>query len=67
VVIVAINSNTSSTPISSFISEGAPCEVPPWVTSAGDNLAAQSPVSISAARFTTTLAGQSVTTFVGTP
>jgi O-glycosyl hydrolase len=67
VVIVAINSNTSPTAVSVFVSNGASCEVPPWVTSASDDLVAQSPVSISAARFTTTLAGPSVTTFVGTP
>jgi glucuronoarabinoxylan endo-1,4-beta-xylanase len=67
VVIVAINSNTSSSSVSVFISGGAPCEVTPWVTSASNDLAAQSLVSISAARFTTTLAARSVTTFVGTP
>ncbi len=67
VAIVAINSNTNASPVSVFISGGAPCEVTPWVTSAADNLAPKNPVSISAARFTTTLAAQSVTTFAGTP
>jgi glucuronoarabinoxylan endo-1,4-beta-xylanase len=67
VVIVAINNNTSSTPLSVFVSGAAPCSFTPWVTSSSDSLASQTPVTVSKSRFTTTLAAQSVTTFVGTP
>jgi glucuronoarabinoxylan endo-1,4-beta-xylanase len=67
VVVVAINTNTSATPISLFVSGATPCTVTPWVTSASDNLVAQSPITVTNARFSASLAAQSVTTFVGKP
>lgn len=67
VVMVAVNNNTTATPLSLFVSGATPCTVTPWVTSAADNLAAKSPITISNARFSTSLPAQSVTTFVGKP
>jgi glucuronoarabinoxylan endo-1,4-beta-xylanase len=67
VVVVAINQNGSATPVALFVSGAAPCSVTPWVTSASDNLAARSPITVSNARFTATLDAKSVTTFVGKP
>jgi len=67
VVVVAINQNSSATPVSLFISEGAPCTVTPWVTSDADDLASKSPITVTDARFTASLEPSSVTTFVGTP
>jgi len=67
VAVVAINSNTSDTPVSVYVSGSVPCTITPWVTSAADNLASKAPITVSNARFTATLAAQSVTTFVGTP
>jgi glucuronoarabinoxylan endo-1,4-beta-xylanase len=65
--VVAINSNTSATPLSMYISGVVPCSITPWVTSATDNLASKSPITVSNARFSATLDAQSVTTFVGKP
>jgi glucuronoarabinoxylan endo-1,4-beta-xylanase len=66
--LVAINSGTSPMPFSVTVSgPSAPSKVIPWVTSANDNLAAQKAISVSKGSFATTLAGQTVTTFVGTP
>jgi len=67
VVVVAVNNNTSATPVSLFVSGAAPCTVTPWVTSASDNLAAKSPITVTGARFSASLAAQSVPTFVGKP
>jgi glucuronoarabinoxylan endo-1,4-beta-xylanase len=67
VAIVAINDNTSATPISLFVSGAAPCSMTPWVTSATDNLAAKAAVPVAGSRATYSLDPQSVTTFVGTP
>jgi glucuronoarabinoxylan endo-1,4-beta-xylanase len=67
VVVVAINNNTSSTPLSLYISGVVPCTITPWVTSATDDLAAKTPITVSNARFSATLDAQSVTTFVGKP
>jgi glucuronoarabinoxylan endo-1,4-beta-xylanase len=67
VSVVAINNNPSSTPLSVFVSGAAPCSVTPWVTSASDDLAPKTAVSVSASRFGATLAADSVTTFVGKP
>ena len=67
VVVVAVNLNTNATPVSLFISDAAPCTVTPWVTSDTDSLAAQSPITVTDARFTASLEPRSVTTFVGTP
>jgi glucuronoarabinoxylan endo-1,4-beta-xylanase len=67
VVVVAINSNTSATPLSLYISGAVPCSMTPWVTSASDNLASKSAITVSNARFSATLDPQSVTSFVGKP
>ena len=67
VVTVAINSNTSATPLSVFVSGVVPCSITPWVTSATDSLASKSAITVSNGRFSATLDAQSVTTFVGKP
>jgi len=68
VVVVAINqgSATADVPIS-FPGGAAPASLVPWVTSASDNLAAKAAVTVTGAAFTASLAGMTVTTFVGTP
>jgi glucuronoarabinoxylan endo-1,4-beta-xylanase len=65
VVVVAINSNTSATPLSLYVSGVVPCSMTPWVTSAADNLASKTPITVANARFSATLDAQSVTSFVG--
>jgi glucuronoarabinoxylan endo-1,4-beta-xylanase len=65
--VVAINTNTSASPLSLYVSGVVPCSITPWVTSAADNLASKSPITVSNARFSVTLDAQSVTTFVGKP
>lgn len=66
VVVVAINTNASAVSVPIEIAGGtAPSQVTPWVTSASDNLAAQTPVSVSGSSFTAALGATSVTTFVG--
>jgi glucuronoarabinoxylan endo-1,4-beta-xylanase len=67
VVVVAVNNNTSATPVSLFVSGAAPCTVTPWVTSATDSLASKTPITVNNARFSATLDATSVTTFVGKP
>ena len=67
VAVVAINNNTTATPLSLYVSGDVPCSITPWVTSATDNLASKSPITVSNARFSATLDAQSVTTFVGKP
>jgi glucuronoarabinoxylan endo-1,4-beta-xylanase len=67
VVVVAINENSSATPVSLFISDAAPCTVTPWVTSDADSLAEKAPITVTDARFTASLDAGSVTTFVGRP
>jgi glucuronoarabinoxylan endo-1,4-beta-xylanase len=66
-VIVAINSNSSSTGLSFFVSGSPPCTLVPWETSANKNLAMGSSVTVSSSRASVTLPAQSVTTFVGMP
>jgi glucuronoarabinoxylan endo-1,4-beta-xylanase len=65
--VVAINSNTAATPLSLYVSGAVPCTITPWVTSAADNLASKTAITVSNARFSATLDAQSVTTFVGKP
>ena len=65
--VVAINTNTSATPLSLYVSGVVPCSITPWVTSATDSLASKPPITVSNARFSATLDAQSVTTFVGKP
>ena len=67
VVVVAINQNSSATPVSLFISAAAPCTVTPWVTSDADSLAEKTAITVTDARFTASLQASSVTTFVGQP
>jgi glucuronoarabinoxylan endo-1,4-beta-xylanase len=67
VVVVAINNNNSATQFSAFLSGAAPCTMTPWVTSATDNIASKSPLTVTSARFTGSLGAKSVTTFVGKP
>lgn len=67
VVIVAINTGTSTANVSLFVSGAAPCKMTPYVTSASEDLAAKTAIDVSASRFAAQLAGQSVTTFVGKP
>jgi glucuronoarabinoxylan endo-1,4-beta-xylanase len=67
VVVVAINTNNSATPLSLYISGVVPCSITPWVTSAADSLASKSAITVSNARFSATLGAQSVTSFVGKP
>ncbi len=68
VVIVALNSGSSVQQVSFFVSGSAwPATVTPYVTSASSNLAAGPTISVSDGRFSATVAGQSVTTFVGKP
>jgi glucuronoarabinoxylan endo-1,4-beta-xylanase len=66
VVVVAINKGTSSITLPISISGGtSPASLTPWVTSATDNLASKTAVTVSGGSFTATLAGATVTTFVG--
>ena len=68
IAIVAINANTSSTALPLFVSGTSwPSQFTPWITSNSANLVAQTAVSLTGARFSTTLVAQSVTTFVGKP
>jgi len=66
VVVVAINKGSASVDVPIVIAGGtAPPSLTPNVTSSSDNLAAQSPVTLTGGSFTATLAGKTVTTFVG--
>jgi glucuronoarabinoxylan endo-1,4-beta-xylanase len=66
--IVALNDGTSDEQVSFFVAGTAwPGTVTPYVTSASSNLAAGAPITVSDARFSTSLAAESVTTFVGVP
>jgi glucuronoarabinoxylan endo-1,4-beta-xylanase len=65
VVVVAINSGTSTASVPISIAGGtAPSSCTPWLTSASANLASQTAVSVSGGSFTASLPGPSVTTFV---
>ena len=66
VVIVAINKGAESVTVPITIAGGtAPASLTPWVTSASDNLKSKAAVTVSGNTFTPTLAGKTVTTFVG--
>jgi glucuronoarabinoxylan endo-1,4-beta-xylanase len=67
VAVVAVNTNTSATNLSVFITGAAPCSMTPYVTSSSDSLASKSAVTVSGSRYTFSLGSQSVTTFVGKP
>jgi glucuronoarabinoxylan endo-1,4-beta-xylanase len=67
-VIVAVNNNSAATSVPIFVSGTEwPASVNSWVTSSAGNLAAGSALTLTTGHFTASLAGQSVTTFVGTP
>jgi glucuronoarabinoxylan endo-1,4-beta-xylanase len=66
VVIVAINKGSASATVPVSIAGGtAPASLTPWVTSATENLAPKSAIPVSGGSFAATLAGKTVTTFVG--
>jgi O-glycosyl hydrolase len=67
VVVVAINSSTSTLTVPITIAGGTttPASMTPWLTSATANLASQTAVTVSGGTFTASLASPSVTTFVG--
>ncbi|MES1174050.1 MAG: glycoside hydrolase family 30 beta sandwich domain-containing protein [Myxococcales bacterium] len=68
VVIVVLNSGTSAVTLPVFVSGASwPATVTPYVTDSAHNLAAQSPITVTAANFSASVAAQSITTFVGKP
>ena len=67
VSIVVVNGGAAQS-VSIFVAGPAwPASVTPYVTTTSSKLAAGSPISVSGARFSASLAAQSVTTFVGKP
>lgn len=67
-VIVAINTNTTSTTLPVFVTGSSwPATVTPYVTDENNNLAAGMPIALTGGNFTAALTAQSVTTFAGTP
>lgn len=67
VSIVVVNGGSAAN-VSFFVAGTAwPASVTPYVTTTSSKLAAGTPISVSGARFSASLAGQSVTTFVGKP
>ena len=67
VSIVVVNGGGAAN-VSFFVAGNAwPASVTPYVTTSSSKLAAGSAISVSAGRFSASLAGQSVTTFVGKP
>ena len=65
-VIVAVNSNGGASSISFNISGATVTSITPYQTSASNQIAQLSAVSVSNDSFTYSLPGQSITTFVGT-
>jgi glucuronoarabinoxylan endo-1,4-beta-xylanase len=67
VAIVVVNGGGAQS-VSFFVAGTAwPASVTPYVTTSSSKLAAGTPISVSGGRFSASLAGQSVTTFVGKP
>lgn len=64
--IVAINNNSSTQEVSFTLSGATVSSVTPYRTSASENLAQLTAISVSGGTFTATLGASSVTTFVGT-
>ena len=65
VVVVAINNGNAAAEVPITIAGGtAPSSMTPWLTSASDNLASQTAVSVTGGVFTASLPAMSVTTFV---
>lgn len=66
VVIVAVSRNSASVDVPITIAGGsAPASMTPWVTSESGDLKSRTAVSVSNGAFTATLAGTTVTTYVG--
>ena len=66
VVVVAIDSTSAPATVPITIAGGtSPASLTPWVTSATDNLKSGVAVSVTGNTFVATLAGKTVTTFVG--
>jgi glucuronoarabinoxylan endo-1,4-beta-xylanase len=63
-VIVAINKGTSAVSQRFVLQNGNASTVSSWITDGSRNLAASSPINVSAGSFTAQLPAQSVTTFV---
>ena len=66
VVVVTINKGSALANVPISIAAGtAPASLTPWVTSASDNLASKTAITVTDGSFTATLAAATVTTFVG--
>jgi glucuronoarabinoxylan endo-1,4-beta-xylanase len=65
-VVVAINGNAGSTPLTVSLNGLTASSVTPWETSATYNLAQQAAIAVTSGSFSTTLDGLSVISFVGT-
>jgi glucuronoarabinoxylan endo-1,4-beta-xylanase len=63
-VIVAVNANTGGTSVKFNISNGSVGSVNGYRTSSGENMSGIGTITVSSGSFTTTLAAQSITTFV---
>jgi glucuronoarabinoxylan endo-1,4-beta-xylanase len=63
VVVVAINNNTSTTPLSLYV-PGSPCTFTPWVTSATESLVGKPALAVANSHLMVSLEAQSVTTLV---
>jgi glucuronoarabinoxylan endo-1,4-beta-xylanase len=66
-IVIAINADSSDARVEISFQSTAPSGITPWVTSSSLDLSPQAQIPISGGRFATTLPGQSVTTFVGSP
>jgi glucuronoarabinoxylan endo-1,4-beta-xylanase len=67
-IVVAVNNNAATTSVPIFVSGTEwPASVSSYVTSSAGNLVLGSAATLTTGHFTASLAGQSVTTFVGTP
>ena len=68
VTIVVVNAATATKSLSFFVGGTAwPATVTPYETTTSSKLAAGTPISLAAGRFSATVAAQSVTTFTGKP
>jgi O-glycosyl hydrolase len=66
-IVIAINADSSDARVDISFQSTAPSGITPWVTSSSLDLSPQAQIPVSGGRFATTLPGQSVTTFVGSP
>lgn len=67
VAIVVVNGGGAQQASFFVAGKGWPASVTPYVTTSSSKLAAGTPIAVTAGRFSASLAGQSVTTFVGKP